>query len=325
MKVSLDYMCRGSGTLQVHNEATSSQQYNQVPAHPEEFLRLIVPFLNWEQAHESRPFQAFVNPSYTLGANIGGYPEDLSDTEATVRAERYARVFGSIDDAHYTWYPDLGLFAAGEGKHRVAFMLHHRQPAIATWVSEQKLPCADRFAIVRPPRTSGSAEREWLIILDRRYAQVLRRPHISRPLLAAYGVREYDWSEIKELSAEREIWTAIYSRGLHLEQSSRDEMKRTLDLRELAEASRKVADESAEQVEWRIDQVAPLRLKVKRMICQIAAMGLVGGLCLLLPSDELRSIGVGILGVAVGLLSSPILLRLRGPRRFMIKYDNRAG
>ena len=205
------------------------------------FIWLILPFMDWEKDESKNYYRAYVDPQHVLGASIKGRPEDIPDDKVAGRIAGYATYFGSRDNACYIRYRALGLYWAHEGKHRVAFMRAHEQPAIAAWVRDADYPQPERIVIIAP-----TDERdEWLALLDRRYLQVLRRPKVTRQLLDAYGVKTVRWKDVPDLPDEHRARQALYSRRLHRAPRSIAERDRTLDLNVV----RKKQEEGAATIE----------------------------------------------------------------------------
>nr|WP_315595524.1 hypothetical protein [uncultured Cupriavidus sp.] len=270
----------------------------------DEFLEVVIPFLRWEEGH-SRPFQAFVDPRFVLGASIKGKPEDIAAAEVPSRIKKYAETFGSIDNVHYIWYRALGILCAHEGKHRVAFMRAHDQPAIAAWVSEAMYPDADRITIVKP-----DAGEEWLAILDGRYVQVLRRPEVSSAMMRAYGVEETRWRNLGDMPDKNLVIQAVRQRNFHNQPRSSAEEDRTLDLEDLARKEQS----DAELISRTIHDLEPFRLDWKRYWFAVIACMAVGILLRLFDSPRTNEPALILLGVACGLAASMSLLRFWGPR-----------
>ena len=223
------------------------------------------------------------------------------------RIERYATYFGSRDNALYVWYKPLGIFIAHEGKHRVAFMRSHDQPAIAAWVQEADYPAPSRITIIEP-----SDERdEWLAMLDGRYIQVLRRPNIARKILDAYGVKTTSWQNIDHLPDEKMVRLAIYERRLHRPARTRKGSDRTLDLQ--AHLAR-MAKDSQEQY-FHCHDLGPYRLDWNRNIVVMCLLLFTGLLLVKFDHDWSIRTGIGLVGVTSGMMLSQKLTRFTGPRK----------
>jgi|TARA_R100000049_G_C1950558_1_gene98038 hypothetical protein len=262
--------------------------------------------LNWEDQN-GQAYRAFVDPKHVIGASIKGHPENVPPEEVVNRIERYATYFGSRDNALYVWYKPLGIFIAHEGKHRVAFMRSHDQPAIAAWVQEADYPAPSRITIIEP-----SDERdEWLAMLDGRYIQVLRRPNIARKILDAYGVKTTSWQNIDHLPDEKMVRLAIYERRLHRPARTRKEIDRTLDLQ--AHLAR-MAKDSQEQY-FHCHDLGPYRLDWNRNIVVMCLMLFTGLLLVKFDHDWSIRTGIGLVGVTSGMMLSQKLTRFTGPRK----------
>jgi len=272
----------------------------------DELLRLVIPFLGWER-REGDAFRAYVDPRYVLGASIKGFPEHVPEEKVQDSITRYATTFGSRDNVLYVWYKPLGILTAHEGKHRVAFMRAHCQPAIAAWVREANYPSADRIVVVEPDERHG----EWLAVLDGRYVQVLRRPRVSLMMLQAYGTRVCRWRDLTDAPSRRSVFREIYRHGLQRQQQTISEKDRTLDLETVSR--RDNADD--ECVVRNLFELKPYRctwrgLGIATAICSALAL-----ILWVLPWPILRPGAWICMGVSYGLLVGPLMLRFVGPRR----------
>jgi hypothetical protein len=273
----------------------------------DELLRLVVPFLAWERRDEVEPFKAYVNPRNVLGASIKGLPEHVPEREVQDRIARYANVFGSRSNAYYIWYKPLGILTAHEGKHRVAFMRAHGQPAIAAWVKEASYPAADRITVVEPDEDRG----EWLAILDERYVQVLKRPRVSLVMLRAYGVTVTRWRDLRNVPSKSDVLREIYRLRVHLPPQSLAEEDRTLDLARILERE----SANAQVVNRDILHLEPHRWDWRRHAIVVAACGALALMLRLLPWHTAH-VGAWLSGGCLyGLVCAPLLLRFVGPRR----------
>jgi hypothetical protein len=194
------------------------------------FLRVVVPFLDWEESQSER-FKALVDPRHVLGASIKGKPQHIPEEDVAARIENYSTNFTGSNKALYTWYRPLGILTAHEGKHRVAFMREHGNQPIAAWVDKQDYPESKRIQLIEPAKSQD----EWFALLDGRYLQVLRRPCTSTALLRAYGVESFRWHQLEGLPPEDLVRDTVYHRRLHKMQETIRETHRTLDLQELLE------------------------------------------------------------------------------------------
>ncbi|ALP62243.1 hypothetical protein [Paraburkholderia caribensis] len=272
----------------------------------DELLRLVIPFLGWER-RSGDAFQAYVDSRYVLGASIKGFPEHIPQDKVQDRITRYASVFGTRDNALYIWYRPLGILTAHEGKHRVAFMRAHDQPAIAAWVREATYPSADRIVIVQPDDRQG----EWLAVLDGRYVQLLRRPRVSRMMLEAYGVKVCRWRDLTDTPSRESVLREIYRTGLHRQPQTISEEERTLDLDKLKQQER-VDDEC---VSRNIFELKPYRCSWLRLGIATTFAFILSLVLWLLPWPVLRPGALICSGIAFGLLSGPSMLHFVGPRR----------
>ncbi|WP_231973165.1 hypothetical protein [Ralstonia insidiosa] len=275
------------------------------------FLRLILPFMDWEPSEPRDYYRAYVNPRYVLGASIKGRPEHIDDDKVAEKIALYSTHFGSRDNACYIRYPALGLYYAHEGKHRVAFMRAHEQPAIAAWVRDANYPTPERIVLIAP-----TDERdEWLALLDKRYLQVLRRPRLSQQLLTTYGVKTVRWKTVPGLPDEQCVREAIYARRLHREPTTTAELDRTLDLEDVRQQQR----EEAAFVERTILDLEPLRLAWRPYFATVVACAVLGLVLSVIPFDGARAVGWGLTGVACGLATAVSLQRFRAPRRVVLE------
>ncbi|MDF9434617.1 hypothetical protein [Chromohalobacter israelensis] len=270
------------------------------------FLRLIVPFLLWEE-EESEPYKAYVDPRYVLGSSVNGFPESIKEDDIAARIEKYSSKFGSTDNVYYCWFRRLGVFSAIEGKHRVAFMRHHNQPAIAAWVSEKQYPDPSRLLIIEPDREDD----DWFCLLDGRYLQLLRRPQVSKLILNAYGVEVARWDNVPELPNKEAVRSIVYKKRFHHPPSSRKESDRTLDLQSI----KTQLEEDNEIVQRKVYELEPLRLQWSRIVKNALISSAIGGMFLLTGIDILKEIGLMFVGGALGLITSMELITLTGPRR----------
>ena len=310
LKVSLDQYARQWMGQPFLDDWMDSPKGNTCAYNGDSFLWLILPFVNWERDEFKDDYRAYVDPLHVLGASIKGRPEDIPEYEVAGRIASYATHFGSRDDVRYIRYPALGLYWAHEGKHRVAFMRAHEQPAIAAWVRDASYPQPERIVVIAP-----TDERdEWLALLDGRYLQVLRRPWVSRQLLDAYGVKTVKWPGVTGLPDEPRIRQAIYTRKLHRAPNSMAERDRTLDLEDL----RKQLENETATVERGIDDLAPLRFVRRRYFASVVACLAAGLVLNAVHVDWVQPIGWMLLGGASGLTLGLNLLRFRGPRHVVL-------
>ena len=275
------------------------------------FLRLILPFMNWEERESRDYYRAYVNPRYVLGASIKGLPEHIDDDKVAEKIAHYSTYFGSKSNVCYIRYPMLGLYWAGEGKHRVAFMRAHEQPAIAAWVRDADYPMPERIVLISP-----TDERdEWLALLDGQYLQVLRRPRLSCQLLTAYGVKTMRWKEVTGLPDEKCVREAIYARKLHRDATTTAEQERTLNLEDVRNTLR----EEGAFVERTIFDLEPLRFAWKPYFYTAVACMVVGLILNFIPLDWVRDIGFWLAGVPCGLAAGVNMLRFHGPRHVVLE------
>ncbi len=306
LKVELDRQVRPPLGQSFVDDWMDCSTGNTCAYHGGSFLHLVLPFMRWMNDADSPYFKAYVSPLHVLGASIKGLPEEVRDQEVERRIERYSTNFGSSDDVCYIWLRRLGLFYAHEGKHRVAFMRYHDQPAIAAWVREAAYPDPSRLKLVPP-----TDERDyWLAMLDDRYIQVLLRPQITRRLLDAYGVKTVRWSDLEGLPDERKIQRSIQELRLHRPPMANAENTRTLDLKELDNALRN-ADEVV--VKAALD-MAPFQLDWHLISAAFGTCFLGGLAAAAFEWEPLQVLGWTLIGAAHGLLGSLLAIRYRGAR-----------
>ncbi|WP_122649377.1 hypothetical protein [Burkholderia pseudomallei] len=271
----------------------------------DELLRLAVPFLDWERGVGER-FKALVDPRHVLGASIKGLPEHIPEKDVPERIARYAKTLGSSDHVLYFWYKPLGILTAHEGKHRVAFMRAHDQPAIAAWVCEASYPAAERITVIAP----NDERDDWLAMLDGRYVQVLRRPRVSLLLLQAYGVKVRRWRDLPDMPNEARVRRAINERKLHRNPKTIAEADRTLDL----ETVRQRAREDAEPVIRTIHDLEHHRFEWRRYGAVLAGCLAIAMVLSFVDYPLTRSAGMLLMGIATGLAWSLSLIRFVGRR-----------
>lgn len=270
-----------------------------------EFLWPLLPFMSWEDDPPQKSYRAYVSPRHVLGANIKGYPEHIAPDKVAERIERYATYFGSDSNALYVRYPALGLFYAHEGKHRVAFMHAHNQPAIAAWVRDQAYPSADRIVMVSP----ADARNLWMAVLDGRYLQVLRRPKVTRALLTAYGVRTVRWKDMEGWPDEELVRKAVLARSLHRPGRTYSESERTLDF----ECVHQEQQDCMTMKYGSVADIAPLALDRSQLVRIVTTCLVLGGAFALGPG-WMHDAGLLLSGCAIGLVSSLSVLRFVGPK-----------
>lgn len=304
LKVDLDGYARGNVSQPYLNDWMD--QAGTCAFVGDSFLKLIVPFLD-RGSRDGPPFRAYVDPRYVLGACIKGYPKHIKGDEIPKRIKRYSEHFGTPENVHYIWVRPLGLFWAHEGKHRVAFMRSHNQPCIAAWVSEISYPTPDRLAIVQP----DEQREDWLIVLDNRYVQVLRRPHLSTTVLSSYGVRQVRWRDLPSMPDKSCVLFEMYRRGLHKQPMMERESHRTLDLDDL----RDMIEVDEAPIEKGYDDLSPNRFDWRRYTLTTAAFAFVSMLGHLSNWAPLVIASYISFGVACGLGGALSLIRYVGPRR----------
>lgn len=190
LKYSLDMQSRMDLLQEFQNDWMDSS--NTCAFFGLDFFEKIVPFLRHEES-VGPSFKAMVDSRLVLGASIKGKPKDISAQEAPERVACYStHTEYGLGKAEYSWYEQLGIFVAHEGKHRVAFMREQGDLPIAAEVRLVKYPAAERIKIV----SSRDGYWRFFAILDGRYLQVLERPDITRWFLSEYGIQECTWESL---------------------------------------------------------------------------------------------------------------------------------
>ncbi|CAB5670630.1 Uncharacterised protein [Delftia tsuruhatensis] len=312
-------VARGLCALKLHMDRQARSQVGQpflddwmddqntCAYHPNSLVQLVLPFVDW-QPSPRQCLRAWVNPRHVIGASIKGLPEHVAPNQVPATIARYAQTFGTPDNAYYVWIKPLGLFYAHEGKHRVAFMRAHEQPAIAAWVREASYPAAERLAIVRP-----TDERdEWLAALDGRYLQVLRRPRTSCLLLQAYGVPTLGWRDVPHLPQEHRVRQEIYRRKLHRPPRSTAAAELILDLASVHSQTGVPTEKRA----WSVLDLPLYRCDWLRLGLLIAASLTLGMLLSLLDQPWGHSAGLLSMGLGCGLILSLKVMRFFEPKAF---------
>jgi hypothetical protein len=310
LKVLMDQQSRGYAGQPFINDWMGYP--NTCAFHGDSFLRLVIPFVHWTETDDrSRPrFRAYVDPGHVLGASIKGGPEQVRDDVVDSRIARYARDFegGGHNRAKYDWFQPLGLLCAHEGKHRVAFMRAHAQPAIAAWVTPRSYPAAERIVLIAPTEPRD----RWLALLDGRHLQVVLRPHVTQMVLTAYGVKVVRWRDLPEAPTEQYVRREIDARGLSLPPASRREADRSLDLHVLrAEEAR--ANESVTRSAMNLAQHG-WRASWAALDAGAIAATLMGAVLFQFDSLFFQRVGLVGIGLGLGLSMVPVTLRFTGTR-----------
>lgn len=303
IKVSMDMASRGYVEQEYQNDWMDMG--NSCAFWGDSFLRVVVPFLDWEEAQSER-FQAYVDPRHVLGASINGKPQHVRDEDVASRVERYSTDFTSSNRALYSWYKPLGILTAGEGKHRVAFMRKHGNQPIAAWVTELAYPAAKRIQLIEPTKRQD----EWFALLDGRYLQVLRRPRTSLALLGAYGVKSFRWDQLDCSGLPREdlVRETVYQRRLHKPQETTREAERTLDLQELCDMMPATESAGIRLNILMLDKARFEALRYVRWPGSLLVLGLVAGS---LDFPRAAEISTGLLSAAFSMVFAPMLMEWR--------------
>lgn len=154
---------------------------------PLAFLRACLPFLGTEGTEPDEPL--YVPLAQLVGESCRWLPDNVPEGK---REERLAYFLhpdrsdeSKPDPAEYFSWPDLGLFAAHEGKNRVAFLRSCGVAEVPASVAAHPYPASTR---IRLYTMEGHGVRETWAVLDGRW---VARPPLLRlglRLLSAYGV-----------------------------------------------------------------------------------------------------------------------------------------
>ncbi|MFK4132239.1 hypothetical protein ACI2KR_08090 [Pseudomonas luteola] len=298
LKTDMDYYSRGfigqpfiDDWMQTHNTCAYFGT---------SYLERIIPFLLWEKTGRSTPYLAMVPSDHVVGACIKGKPEHIKPDDVEARIRMYKDLNKSGNVASYSWYKALGIFCAHEGKHRVAFMRAHNQPAIAAQVYEEDYPSADRITLIKPRDrySERDGHKDWLALLDGRYVQVLLKPRMARTLLEAYGVQTKHWDEIKGLPDESEVREELRKRFLDKPPINRCESNRTLDLEEVA---KRIEEDEQETVVASMD-IEGVRIDWRTLAFYLPAPLVLGLIMLAIPHVYVQMAGMALMSGVFGFM-----------------------
>lgn len=204
------------------------------PLMPSSFMQALIPFLYWHGDKRESMGRVRVPVDIAIGSSIGGFPEVITEPQQVAkRIEKYLTDSHSTSEARASgdYIPQLGVYIAHEGKHRVAFMRHHSEPYFLTNAHELHYPAANRIKMIR----SGLAHNNLdYALLDGQYLQLLPpEPYSPVSLLEGYGVEWVGWADLNAPS-ETFVLKAITESGL-LDNTpeSTCESARTFDLSRL--------------------------------------------------------------------------------------------
>lgn len=226
LKIRQDYMSRtlvGQQFLNDWMHAASTCAF-----FPDTFVRRLLPFLLWEEERSRKTYPALVPVEFAIGACIKGLPYHIEPEEVPDRIAQYRENKASGARASGTYIPELGIYFAHEGKHRVAFMRHHNEPFFQAEVDDLSYPAADRLKIV-----TSSRSKVFFVLLDERYLQLLLLPHSTQRILSSYGVSSIRWDQLNDAPAESTVLRMVGERQLFTAPDNRSEATRTIDLHEL--------------------------------------------------------------------------------------------
>lgn len=229
-KIAQDYTCRThEGRERVGRWAKAGVTCS---LHPSSYAIRIIPFLKWNEPQPKSP--AFVPVEIALGSCIRGFPEHIKPEHIKQRIEKYRTNGrtggGGTAPACGDYVPELSLYIAHEGKHRVAFMRQQGESRFLSNVYVRHYPAAHRIKMIR---SSDFPDCPYFAVLDGRYLQLLSHD-CSIDLLESYGVGYASW---RDLSAPTELFVhhAIQESGLlHRSPDNTSEEARTFDLQALA-------------------------------------------------------------------------------------------
>lgn len=278
------------------------------PKDGNEFFRAVLPFSNRSVA--GKAFPAMVPTRQTIGCSWKWWADSLDADEIESRRAFFldpARAEEGPNRAEYDWVQELGLFLAGEGKNRVAFLREMKEDWIPAHVTPCTYPAANRIAIYR--EKLGGAEKFWAV-LDDKFVEPLEQPLWAMPLLRAYGVELHvSWpSQFPSVDSVRTEWSWAKERQT-------GNSVGPIDLAEL----RSRDDHLAEEVNCSLTDIEELsfdwRIHVAAFIAGVITMLSTAAL----PAAwvEMRSGACFIAGFLCCIALVPILNIARMPRRHL--------
>lgn len=210
---------------------------------PDTFMRHVLPFLYWEEETSATRYSAMVPVELAIGASIKGFPRSIQEADVPKRIAWYRENKAPGATASGTYMPELGVYFAHEGKHRIGFMRHHHEPLFQAQVNDLAYPSPDRLKIV----TSSIARGLRYALLDDRHLQVLLAPHTTQLILSSYGVRTLPWRSLEGVPSEASAYRAACEQRLLTSPPDRAEQSRTLDLHIVQQCDEKEARRQLEE------------------------------------------------------------------------------
>lgn len=276
------------------------------PKDGNEFFRAVLPFSN--RSPTGKSFPAMVPTRQTIGCSWKWWPDSLDTDEIESHRAFFldpARAEEGPNRAEYDWIQGLGLFLAGEGKNRVAFLREMKEDWIPAWVTPCTYPAADRIAIYR--EKFAGAEKFWAV-LDDKFVESLEQPLWAIPLLSAYGVEFHaSWpSRFPSLDLIQTEWNRA-------KETQTGNSVEPLDLSKL----RKKEDHLAEEVKCSLTDIKELRFDFRVHIAAFITAAIIMLVTTALPTEwvEIRSGACLIAGFLGCIALVPILNIVRVPRR----------
>ena len=161
-----------------------------------DFFVKTFPFVSNASDIEMREeFFALVPTKQVIGASHSWRPDTVINKDVLLKHLQtlHLREEKHTEIAEYFWIKPLGLFLAHEGKNRVAFFRAMGCEHIPAKVITCDYPAASRLVMYR---VTLHGNKEWLIVRDNRFAELLEHARWSHPVLNQYGVIESDaWPE----------------------------------------------------------------------------------------------------------------------------------
>lgn len=151
------------------------------------FLSSIIPFLPSNLSH--MPFQPMLVPTkHVFGCSWRWWPEHL-DPKDEENVQKHIFSEHGLARTGYFFYPELGLFTAGEGKNRVNYCRERGINWIPADVAINHYPSAERIKLIVMEIAGGI---DVWAVCDDRYLQKVTHYGYAMPLLKAYGVSILD-------------------------------------------------------------------------------------------------------------------------------------
>lgn len=144
---------------------------------------------------QGEEFFALVPTRQVIGMSYKWTPDTVPDKDVLLKHLQTLHLEDARhrEIAEYFWIKPLGLFLANEGKNRVAFFRAMGCEHIPARVITSDYLAASRMAMYR---VNLHGNKEWLIVRDNRFVELLEHEQWSHPVLRQYGVVESDaWPE----------------------------------------------------------------------------------------------------------------------------------